>query len=72
MSFYQYDNNLDHFFYFVLLYRGFYTKRLLIKTRSRLKSEHYVEAEIIPEDNSHYQELGVPGGGNPYLNTTIK
>lgn len=68
---YNQQNHLDNFSKFI--FRGVYSKKLLvsIKTRSCLKSEHYAEAVATPEDNSHYQELGVSGGRNPYLNTTI-
>ncbi|XP_078330769.1 uncharacterized protein LOC144624721 [Crassostrea virginica] len=58
---------------FIVCLWGLYTNRLSIsiKTRSCAKSEHYAEAVVTPDDNSHYQELSVSGGGNPYLNTTF-
>lgn len=58
---------------FTLFFRGVYIKRLSvsIKTEPCVKSEHFAEAVATPEENSQYQELGVNGGGNPYLNTTL-
>ena len=58
---------------FYLYFRGIYTKRLIvsIKMQPFVKSELYAEAVATPEDNTHYQELSMNGGGNPYLNTTL-
>ena len=66
----MYQLNLKQFY---CIFRGLYTNRLSIsiKMRSCAKSEHYAEAVVTTDDNSHYQELSVSGGGNPYLNTTF-
>ncbi|XP_078327607.1 uncharacterized protein LOC111117673 isoform X1 [Crassostrea virginica] len=50
-----------------------YSKRMFVsfKQQSSARSDLYTETGVIPEDSSHYQELGVSEGGTPYQNTSL-
>ena len=45
----------------ILFFRKLYNKKLflLFKKHSSEKTDLYAEAEVIPEDSSHYQELNL-------------
>ena len=56
-----------------IYFRAVYSKRVFVSftQQSAAKSDLYAEAEVIPEDSSHYQELGVSEGETPYQNTSL-
>ena len=57
----------------IIYFRAVYSQRMFVsfKQQSSARSDLYTEAEITPEDSSHYQELGVSVGETPYQNTSL-
>ena len=56
-----------------IYFRAVYSKRIFVsfKQQSSARSDLYTETDVIPEDSSHYQELGVSVGETPYQNTAL-
>ena len=61
--------DIQKFIYF----RAVYSKRMFVsfKQQSSARSDLYTETVVIPEDSSHYKELGVSVGETPYQNTSL-